>query len=170
MEPTDRWIHFTSDANMQHINKHGSVKLGGNMLGSSSVGGTRHDGILTDQYAPHGVWFNCNFYRSNLLTRTVYPERCNTITVPGLVVTVADLLAGHRWALFEISDVPDAYRQVKYACVVSGGPEEAWLQKRGLVHVYNQDGDNKDGFVKLHWSNSRERYTWKAVDAQHKIL
>jgi len=71
--------------------------------------------------------------------------------------------------VFKISDVPGAYRQVKYACVVSGGPEEAWLEKRGLVHVYNKDGDNVDGFVNLHWSNSRERHTWKAVDAQDKI-
>ena len=40
---------------------------------------------------------------------TVYAERVNTITVPGLVVTVPDLLAGHRWALFKFLDVPDAY-------------------------------------------------------------
>ena len=104
MEATHQWVHFTSDENLVGINKHGAVIL----TGCTSE---RYDGVLVREYAPRGVWFNSNFYNGGLLSQTVYPERCNTVTnnVEGLVTTVEGLLNGHEWILLIISDVQDIY-------------------------------------------------------------
>jgi hypothetical protein len=78
MQGTNEWVHFTSADSYQRINEHGAIKLSGNTS-------PRYDGVLVQQYAPRGVWFNCNFFRNELLSLTVYPERANAANVLGLV-------------------------------------------------------------------------------------
>eukprot|EP00438_Fugacium_kawagutii_P013352 Skav207021 [mRNA] locus=scaffold2740:211455:213334:+ [translate_table: standard] len=152
LQPVDEWVHATSHENYRSILQDGYLK--GNHCKDAFF-----DGILCEEGAPRGTWFNANNYRGGTITVTPYPERVNTPTVKGLAFRPCDLLdATENYQLFKVSEIPRTYVQVKYAIVKESDPYYDWFGVK-LQPVLG----NEDEFVSL--VKEYDGYDWEAMDA-----